>query len=371
MQHPVYIIADNIITPLGNTTEENFLQISNGITAIVKHTHPQIGEYYAAKLNEDPIIFTDAVSYSRIEQLFIASIQQTFKQLSISPESEDVLFVLSSTKGNIDQLSNQHFDKNRLRLGVTAQIITDYFKQPNTPVVISNACISGLQAIQYAAHVLNQKKYKYVVVSGADLVSDFVLSGFHSFQALSPFPCRPFDKERAGVSLGEGCGTLILSAEANQKDDIKIIAAASSNDANHLSGPSRTGEGLANAIQQAMEQALVKSEDIDLILSHGTATIYNDEMESLAFQTCGVIQAPVFSVKGNIGHTLGAAGIIETILLAKSMKDQQLIPSIGYKEQGTTVALNVITKKEKQNTSFTLKTASGFGGGNTALILKK
>jgi 3-oxoacyl-[acyl-carrier-protein] synthase-1 len=373
MFDPVYILADNIITPLGDTTRDNFVQVSLGNTGIKEYTHPQIGKYFASKFPVSEYNFSEYInnSYTPIEQLLINSISKLKIESPVPFNSKEVLFVISSTKGNIDLINNNHFDKERLRLAVLARKISHHFQNPNEPVVISNACISGLQAVQYACYILSQRKYKYAVITGADAVSEFVLSGFHSFQALSPFPCRPFDKSRAGLSLGEGCGSMLLSLDSFGKDFLQIISAASSNDANHLSGPSRTGEGLSAAILQALHLAEVKSNDIDLISSHGTATLYNDEMESLAFQTCNLLDASVFSLKGNIGHTLGAAGIIETIITAECMRNSERVRSLGYFEQGTSVFLQVSKENIKTNIQFALKTASGFGGGNTAIIIKK
>lgn len=373
MNYPVYILADSIVSPLGNTTKENMEKLYNMECSIQSQSHSQMGTTYASTFNVDKqfLIQQPSDTFTKIERLFIYSIEQAIASLVIPLEQAQVLFVFASTKGNIEFLGDPTFDSTRLRIGVMAKYITEYFGNKNTPVVVSNACISGLQAIQYGCQALQSKKYTHVIVTGADCVSEFVLSGFHSFQALSPFPCTPFDKNRAGVSLGEGCGTLVLSCTPSMDTNMEILAVVSSNDANHLSGPSRTGEGLASAIQGAMDYGKVDSKEIDVISAHGTATVYNDEMESLAFNTTGVSNAPVYSIKGNIGHCLGASGIIETIVLANSMLANTLVPSIGFKETGTTVTLNVVTRPMQKNMRVGLKTASGFGGGNTALILKK
>lgn len=372
MKNPVYILADSVVTPLGTSTAENMENLYSEISAIKHYQHPQIGNFYASKFDEGykPPTKKNTDSYTKIERLFIASVEQAIEQLPLEINQSDIVFVFASTKGNVEHLSDRSFDSNRLRIGVMADIVTQYFNNLNKPVVVSNACISGLQAIQYAYQALQKGQYKYAIVTGADCFSEFILSGFHSFQALSPFACKPFDKNRSGLSLGEGCGTLILSSVKPEADTVEILSVVSSNDANHLSGPSRTGEGLSSAIIGAIHEAGVEASAIDVIAAHGTATMYNDEMESLAFETAGVTHAPVYSIKGNIGHTLGAAGIIETIYLANSIKQNKLIPSIGYTEVGTSIALNIITKAAVKKLRIGLKTASGFGGGNTALILK-
>ena len=373
MKKSVYILADSVVTPLGTSTAENMEKLFSGISAIKNYKHPQIGSFYASKF-DDAAVFPlkkNTDRYTKIEQLFIHSIEQVLSAVSVDTKRSDVLFVFASTKGNVEYLSTPGFDSDRLRIGVMATVVGEYFNNPNQPIIVSNACISGLQAIQYACQALQDDTYKHVIVTGADCFSEFILSGFHSFQALSPFPCTPFDENRSGLSLGEGCGTLVLSSVKPNDESIEILAVVSSNDANHLSGPSRTGEGLSLAILGVIREAGIAASDIDVISAHGTATMYNDEMESLAFQTADLTSTPVYSIKGNIGHTLGAAGIIETIYLANSIKQNKLIPSVGYTKSGTSVALNVTTQSADKELHIGLKTASGFGGGNTALILKK
>ncbi len=373
MKNNIYILADSVVTPLGQSTEENMEKLYALQSAIRLYTHPQIGKFYASKFEADHSFETkkDAVHKTKIERLFISCIEKALERTDIDPSNAKILFVFASTKGNIAHLTDETFDKNRLRIGVMAHDVVSYFNNPNKPIVVSNACISGLQAIQYGYEVLQNDTYTHVVVTGADCFSEFILSGFHSFQALSPFPCKPFDSERAGLSLGEGCGTLILSNKKPETAAIEILSVVSSNDANHLSGPSRTGEGLSSAILGAIKEAGITAPQIDVISAHGTATLYNDEMESLAFKTADLEAKPVYSVKGNIGHTLGAAGIIETIYLAQSLQQNMLIPSIGFTETGTSIELNVTRHSAPKTMQIGLKTASGFGGGNTALLIKK
>jgi 3-oxoacyl-[acyl-carrier-protein] synthase I len=373
MKKPVFIVSNSVVSPLGSTIADNMEQLFLQNTAIQPAIHPEMGTVWASTFHPDKRIDINKESeyYTKIERLFINSIEQAIASINLDTKRSDVLFVFASTKGNIEQISNSNFDSDRLRIAKMASDITDYFENKNQSVVVSNACISGIQAIQYACQALQNDRYSHVIVSGADCVSDFVLAGFYSFQALSPFPCTPFDKNRAGVSIGEGCGTLLLSTTNPSGDTIEILSVVSANDANHLSGPSRTGEGLASAIVAAISDAAITPADIDVISAHGTATSYNDEMESFAFKTAGLERVPVFSTKGNIGHTLGAAGIIETIYLMHSINENRLIPSFGYKEIGTSVRLNVTTAAENRDLSIGLKTGSGFGGGNAALILKQ
>ena len=157
------------------------------------------------------------------------------------------ILIISSTKGNISLLETETYNdalNKRISLNTSAKLVAEYFQFANQPVVISNACISGLLAIITGMRLIQSGQYEHAVVAGADVISKFVLSGFQSFQAISAEPCKPFDAARNGINLGEGAGTMILSSNKNYSSGIKVIGGSVSNDANHISGPSRTGEEL-------------------------------------------------------------------------------------------------------------------------------
>ena len=314
--------------------------------------------------------------YTILEQLFILSIQKAIEKTSFDVSSSKTLFIISTTKGNIDLLADHQFEPERLHLWKLAEVITTHFNNPNEAVIVSNACISGALAVQIGKQMLASGMYDQVIVSGGDLISEFIVSGFVSFKAVSPTPCRPFDGSRDGLSLGEGCGTIILTSNADLAVEsfgqlIEVSGCATSNDANHISGPSRTGEELGFAIHKALSEAGISEKQLHYISAHGTATPFNDEMESKAFAFCKLDATPVNSLKGYFGHTLGAAGAIELIMSIQSMKLNTLFKSIGYETCGTSVPLQIITQNQSQNIQHLLKTASGFGGCNVAIILSK
>lgn len=205
------------------------------------------------------------------------------------------------------------------------------------------------------------------------MITRFVLSGFQSFQAVSAAPCKPFDAARNGVTLGEGAATIVLSIEppVNAAAHIRVTGGAVSNDANHISGPSRTGQELFQAMQRTMHEAGVTTADIDFISAHGTATLYNDEMESKAITLAGLQEVPVNSLKGYYGHTLGAAGLIESVISVHSLLQNLVIPTKGFSEPGTTKSLNVCSTLQPGFLKTCLKTASGFGGCNAAVLFNK
>jgi 3-oxoacyl-[acyl-carrier-protein] synthase-1 len=330
--------------------------------------------FFASLFSEDSFLIGDTANYTKFEQLLITSIDGALQDSGISVQDKKTVLIISSTKGNISLLETETNNtglKKRIALSTSAKLVAEYFGFVTQPVIISNACISGLLAIITGMRLLRSGQYENVVITGADVITKFILSGFESFQALSPQICKPFDSSRDGLNLGEGAGTIILSTNIKYKQNIKVKGGSVSNDANHISGPSRTGEELAYAIKKAMEDADVSAADIDLISAHGTATVYNDEMEANAFALSGLQSVPLNSLKAYYGHTLGAAGLIESIVSIQSMKESLVLPTLGFEDMGVTNPLNICNELLPGSFKNCLKTASGFGGCNVAVVFGK
>jgi 3-oxoacyl-[acyl-carrier-protein] synthase-1 len=377
----VFISSDNIITSLGFSTGENAANMLADNTGIQLTENERIAPtpFYASLINSAQLFdrfstFNDPYKFTRFEQMAICSLKDALSGTEIDFTDSKTLFILSTTKGNIDLLEKENelkFGRERIYLWNTAQLLQTYFKFRNEPVVISNACISGVQAIITGARLIRANLYENVVINGTDIITEFVLSGFNSFQSLSTGPCRPFDKTRNGLSLGEGSGTIILTSKpvmSGGTDYILVGEGFSTNDANHISGPSRTGEGLFIAINRLLKKSQL---NVDYISAHGTATLYNDEMESIAITRAGLQSVPINSFKGYWGHTLGAAGIIESIMGIWSIKNGVILNTKGYNVSGVTNPIFIINKPVKKEINTCLKIASGFGGCNAALIFYK
>jgi 3-oxoacyl-[acyl-carrier-protein] synthase-1 len=213
-----------------------------------------------------------------------------------------------------------------------------------------------------------------VIAAGGDILTEFAVSGFQSFQSLSPKPCRPFDAARDGLSLGEGCGAIVLSRHHSLcgiPEKIIVAGGSCTNDAHHISGPLRTGEMFYVAIRRALREASLDPLDIDYISAHGTGTDSYDETEAKALVRAGLEKVPVNSFKGYFGHTLGAAGIIESALAIASMRHNELFRSAGFEHPGTSDRIDILTDHIAREVNHCLKTASGFGGCNVAAVLKK
>lgn len=371
---PVFVAADNITSPIGLTTAENFERVSTGISGTKLHTDKAIAdERFQASLF-GPNQFTTNNTHTKFEQLLIASIKDALANCSIDPVDKKTGLIISTTKGNISLLETEENNdalKKRIALPTSAQLVADSFGFLNQPIIISNACISGIMAVITGMRLINSGQYENVVVAGADVITQFVLSGFQSFQAISAEPCKPFDADRTGITLGEGAATIILTSNTAYAENIKVLGGSVSNDANHISAPSRTGEELAFAINKTLQEASLSIDKVDFISAHGTATSYNDEMEAKAITLACLQNAPTNSLKGYYGHTLGAAGLIESIISMQSLKEGVVLPTLGFKTIGVSAPLNICTKLLHGEYNTFLKTASGFGGCNAAVLFSK
>ena len=366
-----YIVGKGAVCALGNSLPEIVANIEagksgvkNGSKSYANGQSFPLGAVDGAFSSQYNI--SDKSAYSRLEQMMISSTLDAAKDTSVDFSSTSTLFIFSTTKGNIDNLNHDQSDY----IHSLADNIVAYFKNPNRPICVSDACISGVSAVIYAHRLIQRGEYKNIVVVGGDLLTDFVVSGFDSFRSLSHNVCKPYDKDRDGISLGEGASSLILSSETNAPNCYYIAGGATSNDANHISGPSRTGEELAHAITTALDEAGLKTSDVSFVNMHGTATVYNDEMESKALAVAGLADSIVVSTKGYFGHTLGCSGVLELAVSISLAERGEIAKTIGFEEIGTPVKLNVSKTiiKDKPCDVF-VKTGSGFGGCNAAVVV--
>ncbi|KRD11300.1 beta-ketoacyl synthase [Flavobacterium sp. Root901] len=377
MLKEIYITETNCITPLGFDAASNVEAILRGDSGIQLHNDISLmsNSFYASIIHDEKINgafaeISSGTKYSRLEKMMILALQPIIKNSGAALNSKTA-FILSTTKGNVTALQNDSEENfNNAHLDVLAKNISDFFGFQTQPIVVSNACVSGILAVSVAKRMIQSELYDHVFVVAGDEVSEFVLSGFNAFQAMSELPCKPYSKNRTGVSLGEAAAAVLVSAEAKNAK-IKVIGDSSINDANHISGPSRTGEGLFRSIQNALKEAQMDADKLDYISAHGTATPFNDEMEAIAFSRLGLQNVPVNSLKGFYGHTLGASGLLETVIAIESANRNMLFESKGFDEIGVSENINVIEKNEEKNVDFFLKTASGFGGCNTAVVFEK
>lgn len=370
-------IADSVLSPLGLGTGVNYKAVKEGRTSLRKYENKWgLAEPFAASfLDKDmfaALCQEAGVSegYTYFEQMAIVVAANALKQVEVDVKNKETLFILASTKGNVHLLSDKgaNYDSGFLSLSAAASRIAKWFGNNRPPLVVSNACISGLHAQMEAMRVLHAYKAKTVVVIAADMLSPFIVSGFQSFRSVSDEPCRPFDEERIGLNLGEASACAVYQLkpdhELNTSDWIARTGAVY-NDAFHISHPSKTAEGSWRALDRVTQGLSASSST--MVNVHGTATMYNDEMEAVALARAGFAEVPINSLKGYFGHTLGAAGLLETLITMASLDDYTILGTKGFSSLGVSRKINIQAENQTARGKRFIKLISGFGGCNAAM----
>jgi 3-oxoacyl-[acyl-carrier-protein] synthase II len=237
-------------------------------------------------------------------------------------------------------------------------------------IALSSACASSAAALTRAASMIRHNQAESILVVACDAVSEFVYSGFSSLASLDSEPARPFDSGRCGLTLGEAAAWALLTQSDADKDNVSILGWGNTADAVHMTAPDRNGNGLTRAIQKALVMSRQRADEINFIAAHGTGTVYSDAMELTSFGNAIGGARPVFSIKGGIGHTLGAAGLTQFLVATHALKLGIVPPSVGLTTPDES-ARDWAVAKSKSNGSMqlALSTNSGFGGVNTAMLL--
>ena len=372
-----YIIADNIISPLGETSEDNYLSVKSGRSGIRAYEPGtcNIPEGFNASLlfeDFETLALKSAQKAIGNAQKNIANEQKNIGNAQLELKGKRTAFILSSTKGNIEK---------NISLADSAQRIANQLGIDSKPIVVCNACISGLSALILGNRLIDSGLYDAAIVCGCDTPRQFILSGFQSLKALSPEPCRPFDMERMGLNLGEAAATLILSKNPIQGNSWRMGDGFIRNDAFHISTPSKTADGLYLSLQRTLEsftkeisstcKQIDLKEQIAFINAHGTATLFNDQMESVAIGRAGLSDLPANACKSFWGHTMGAAGILETIISMKAIDDDTILGTRGFSELGVSGKMNICAENRPTDKKGFIKMLSGFGGCNATIWAAK
>lgn len=311
------------------------------------------------------------IGSSRIYEL----LEQLFAGIGSVPT--DAVLITASTKGCIDLVEQSDSHLSDVLITPMLSRVSAMLGITSAGININASCASSTIAIARAASMIASGSSEAVIVVCMDLVTEFVYSGFSALKALSSKTCRPFDCNRDGLTLGEGAAALLLTSRdrslREERPVLGVVAGwGAANDSTHITAPARDGCGLIQATIQALKRACIDCQQISAISAHGTATVYNDQMELTAFQSLfGERHVPMNSIKGAIGHTLGAAGGIEAALALKCLAERQLPPTVGLLEPEKSGIGFLSCSVQPISGDYLLSTNSGFGGVNGALILQR
>ena len=372
-------VADSILSAYGLGTETNYKLIKTGKSYLQKYVgkwgmpEPFYATFIdAGFLDEQCRELGISSEYTRLERMAIVVINDALKELDINLSENNILFVFATTKGNVHLLADcVSVPLDSLHLTKMAKKVALWFGNNTWPLVVSNACISGLQAQIEAERILTAGKAEYVVTVAADMLSPFIVSGFQAFKAISDEECRPFDEDRLGLNLGEAAACAIYKRlSVNDENTFwRIERKAVFNDAFHISHPSKTAEGSYQALKTVTADVIPES--ITMINVHGTATMFNDEMEAVAINRAGLAEVPINSLKGFFGHTMGAAGLVETLITMQALDDGVILGTKGFCNLGVSRKVNISSDNREAKGRHFIKLISGFGGCNAAVRFLK
>ena len=363
-----------VITGLGNNLESLWQGLMANETAIRPITRfPVDQDFYKAKIAAHIDDLDAANNRSMLEHL----LDRLFLELGSVPS--DSALITATIKAGADNLESfcrgGQASFQDVLLSSIANIAGPKLGLICNGICISASCASSTIAVAHGAALIESGRAEVVLVCCGDLITEYHFSGFSALKALSPFPCRPFDRDRKGLSLGEGAAALLLmNADRARRENRNrlgvLLGWGISNDATHITAPAKNGRGLVQAVDQALKTAKRKPEHITAISAHGTGTVYNDLMELNAFrQIFGERKVPMYSIKGAIGHTLGATGAIEVALGLKALSSQMIPLTVGFENPENGAEGQVSSESQPISGDCLLSTNSGFGGVNAALVL--
>ncbi|NLC71439.1 MAG: beta-ketoacyl-[acyl-carrier-protein] synthase family protein [Desulfuromonadaceae bacterium] len=368
----VVICAAAAVTALGDTLDQTWERLLKGECGIRPVTRFDTSGYAAAAAACVADLLP-AANGSRLP-ILLERLLDGFGTVPV-----ECMLLTASTKGEIDLLERfrrgEVIDRQKLLPETFLHHLRRMTGLRGEVVNIQAACASSTLALGRGAGIIAHGLADAVLVVCCDLVSEFVFSGFSALQALSPGSCRPFDRHRDGLSLGEGAAALLLmnrNRAVREKRPVlaRLLGWGAANDANHITAPARDGGGLILAVKRALERSGISPGEVAGISAHGTGTVFNDLMELTAFRTLfGERKLPLHSVKGATGHTLGAAGGIEAALAVRSLESGLLPPTVGLQNAEPGAEGCVDNQALPFSGKVLLSTNSGFGGINGALIL--
>ena len=389
----VAVVAAGVVSPLGfglTETLDSLRKSRDCVSPVTRFSVAQCRCKTAGQVSDDRLLAGrgEAPRSRRLHRASHMMIQALKEVLAQEPRFEPELTVIGTTSGGMSY--GEHYYRSLRQAGDLRRAPTWIANYPaQKPVidaqvafgisapcqVIANACASGTNAIGHAFECVRSGRYQRVLAGGYDAISELVFTGFDSLQASTPEKCRPFDRHRTGMVLGEGAAVLALEslASAQQRGApvlAEIIGYGISTDNFHITQPDPTGIGAQQAMQQALQSARVSAAAVDYINAHGTATLFNDAAEGKAISEL-LNGVPVSSTKGMMGHSLGAAGAIEAVICLLALQHQFLPPNINFGALDDHLDLNIVANKARPAVLRTaLSNSFGFGGTNASILMR-
>jgi 3-oxoacyl-[acyl-carrier-protein] synthase II len=395
----VAITGIGIFCSIGKNLEEFYQSLKEGQTGIgpvtlfdtskypckigaeIRDYHPE--KFFAKK---------ELKRLSRTDQFALIASKEAVKSSGInSSPSEEVGVCLGAGAGGMFEAETYHREvllrgKSRPSLlwpfipSFTTDRVAERFGFSGPKFTVTTACSSSATAIGYGADLIRSGKCKAVLCGGSEALSELTFGGFNSLKVMDPSPCKPFDRKRAGMSLGEGAGILILEDfEEALKRGVKIYAEflgyGIGGEAYHITAPEPTGMREARMMREALEEGGITPSEVNYINAHGTGTPLNDKVETLSIKNVFGERAysiPISSIKSSVGHCLGSAGAIEAVASILSMVHQFIPPTLNHQKGDEDCDLDYVSGMSRDmEVEVVLSNSFAFGGNCTSLVFKR
>lgn len=394
MSGKVVVTGVGVVSALGVGVEKNICALQNGQSGIasIKHLKTRLRDEFVlgeVKYSNDELKSQLGINaeelVSRTSLMAFLAAREAVEMAGLnSQEKKSCALISGTTVGGMDlteQISDFNSEENLLDIlklhscGDSTEKTAAFLGVEGFITTHSTACSSAANAIMLAARMIKSGRAERVIAGGVDALSAFTLNGFNSLMILDRKHCRPFDRSRAGLNLGEGAGFIVLEREnaMNKKKALAVLSGyANANDAHHQTASSPDGVGASLSMQKAMQVAGVSVNEISYINAHGTGTPNNDSSEAKAIAKLFGSKVPPFSsTKSFTGHTLGACGGVEAVFSIKALMNQELYSGLNFSLSDEDVNINPIQQYKKAEVKHVLSNSFGFGGNNSTLIFSK
>ncbi len=380
MNSKIVVTGMGLVTPLGNSIEEVWNKIIKKESAF-RHWDDLEKQGFRTPISCRVEGF-ESNNFRKGSNMAIFAIQKAIGQAQISPEKKKTGVFVGSTLGESVAFEEKAEGKNvnieNYTCASFAEEIKRFFHLNGISRTYGTACAAGNYAIDSGAQLLKRKLIDVAIAGGVDPFSRIAMAGFSRSRAMSPAGiCKPFDKNRSGMVLSEGAAFLILEREQDAlKRNVKPLAVVGEMgltcDAYHPTSPNPDGKSMEMAMRKALSKQELAPADVNSICAHGTGTRISDKTEALAISNIFEDNSiPVFGIKGAMGHSLGAATAIETVISVAALTKQIIPPTVNFEENDSELKINVTKTPTKATLNWVLNCGYAFGGLNSALLLGK
>jgi 3-oxoacyl-[acyl-carrier-protein] synthase II len=381
---PIAVLAAGVATPVGLDLETFWSGLVTGVDGTSRIERFDVADLRVGRGGEIKKLAALADSrrtQCRASSMLLTAANDLLSHAALTAEPARIAVVLGTALGGVDELDRALSDAPGPRAAAAglydspAHALARRLGADGPVLTVSTACASGATALGIGVDLLNTDAADLVVAGGYDVLCRFVMRGFDALRSLTRDRVRPFDRRRSGLLLGEAAALVLLARESDARAPLgRLLGHASSSDGSHIAAPDPDGRGLEHAVREAMAAAGIAAADVDLVSAHGTGTVLNDRIETGVLKRVlgrRAYAVPVNSIKGALGHTMGAAATLEAIMCLLSARDGVVPSTLGYEEPDPACDLDYVPRAARHaRTRISLSTSLGFGGCNAALILE-